>query len=109
MKMAKQSNRTMLKQADLFKLGDLLRQHCKTENGFAVYSEGKDDAEILKLMNEAHPDLRINHSNVAGLRKSLFGNLRSAPDKVTMQHLLDRIEALEAWAAARPVQGFKKQ
>lgn len=105
--MPKQSNK--LTHTDLFKLGDLLRQHCETKDGFAVYSNGWDDTLMLELVKEKHPDMKVNVNNVAGLRKALMGNVRAPRgNKVTVETLLARIEALEVWAGARPVQGFKK-
>lgn len=85
-------------------LGEELKKHCKTVDGMAVYDEGYDDRKVAALV-----DANMSHLSVAGLRRAMFGDLKMGrPGEPNIKELLKRIEALEAWAATRPVQPFKR-
>lgn len=92
----------VMKQHELFALGDYLRQVCRQVNGFAVYDPGFDDAKIAeKMCCTVH--------NVAGLRKNLIGDMAGKQPALTPLNLLRRIEALEAWAAGRKFDRFERK
>lgn len=95
-----------LSQIQTIRLAEKLKEVCAAKDGIAVYSEGWDDANVIKALG---PEYNLN--NVMNLRKLLFGDL--APKKktkaATLAELQARIEALETWAAARPVQRFVRK
>lgn len=94
--MAKTVNK--LKQADVIALADFLRKVAKSENGVCIYDDGYNDQKV------AH-ELSCTVNNVAGMRRAILGDL---PKVVGGNDIIRRLEALEAWAAARPVQPFKR-
>jgi hypothetical protein len=97
--MTKKSTLTQLRTVEL---ADKLRAVChKAEDGLAQYEFGWDDH---KLAN----NLGISPHNVQSIRLRLIGRTRAETvGTTTTTHLLKRIEALEAWAKARPVAPFK--
>lgn len=86
------------------KLGDQLRQVCSSVGGYSVYSEGWDDEKVAKAMGDEYVA-----NNVASLRRVLFGEMPPRRKPPTLQQLQQRIEALEEWAAARPVVPFREK
>ncbi len=98
-----------LKQTQLFRLGDLLRKHCSSVDGFAVYADGWSDEQIVEALKG---EFAITVNNVAGLRKTLLGKFPPSTEtggSCSSAALLRRIEALEKWASERPVQPFKRE
>lgn len=93
-----------LAQADMVRLADFLRSVCKEVDGVAVYPPGWDDDKVVAALSG---QIKLNKNNVAGLRKSLIGNLPDRSPDPSLADLKARIEKLEAWAAARPVVPFK--
>jgi len=107
--MDEKRTKNMLKQNQLFRLGDLLRQHCSSVDGFAVYSDGWSDEQVVETLKG---EFSLTVSNVAGLRKSLLGKFPPSTESggnASNASLMRRIEALEKWAAARPVASFKRE
>lgn len=92
--------RRMLNQLETVKLGDLLRLHCLTVDGCAAYHEGWDDERIREEFNRAN-GCEITAANVLGLRVVILGHLPKARKPPTLNGMLRRLEALEAWAAER--------
>jgi hypothetical protein len=89
--------------ADTVKMADIIRAHCKLVDGRAVYDEDWSDQRVIEEMSG-----RANLNNVQNLRRQLVGDVRpkNGPDQLAELEL--RIEELERWAAARPVQPFRK-
>ena len=78
-------------------LGERLKAVCQKIDGFAVYETGWDDARIAA-------ELSVTITNVRGLREKIIGLVRPARPGTIEK----RLEALETWAAARPVAPFKR-
>src|SRR5438309_2253263 len=105
-----------LKQGDMVKLADLLREHCNRVNGEAVYHEGWDDERIMKAM--VGP---CSINSVQSLRRALLGELprpKRAPKAEELAHRIEaleqyviklagHVEMLEQWAHKRPVDRFQ--
>lgn len=92
-----------LKQLETIELADKLRTVChKTEDGMANYEFGWDDQKLAESLN-------LTISNVQGMRLRLIGKTKSETTTITNTHILKRLEALEAWASARPVAPFKAE
>lgn len=99
-----------LKGDAFIKLVDKIRQHCINIDGFAVYEDGWSDEKIFEAMKD---EFTLTIHNVAGARRMAVGRFKkTAPDievkAGSVADLRQRIEALEKWAAARPVEPFRK-
>ena len=84
-----------LKQFETVKLSDLLRKHCTTVNGFAVYEEGWNDQRIVK---ELEAQFKINETNVGNLRRVMIGVFppsEKTGGKASNVELIRRLEAAE--------------
>lgn len=85
---------------EAIRVGDMLRQHCIAVDGVAVFEDNWSDQRVVDEIGT------VTLTNVENLRKSMLGPL-AKPDPVpTLESLSQRIKALEAWAAARPVERF---
>lgn len=99
-----------LTRKQLFEVGDMIRQHCKTnEYGFAVYDDGWDDSQILQSFLTKFP---IKMTNVANLRQDIVGDLRKVNksdvhEEIAM--LRRRLFLLEQWATKRKHDAFKPE
>jgi hypothetical protein len=85
--------RKHLNLAQQVKLVDLLRQHCSSVDGCAVYHDGWDDMHILFEMGDG-----CGLSSVKHTRRTLMGELRKPTGSPTLDDLARRVEALEQWA-----------
>lgn len=96
------TKKSALKQLETIELADRLRTVChKTEDGMASYEFGWDDQKLAKSMG-------VTIANVQGMRIRLVGRLKEESSAITNTNMNKRLEALEAWAAARPTAPFKK-
>ncbi len=84
-----------IKHTDVVKIGDVLRAHCIGEAGRAIYEDNWNDARVAEVAG-------VGVHSVAYMRQAMMGRL-TAPRAITLEA---RIAALEAWAAARPVEPF---
>ena len=76
----KKMTKSMLSRPDLFWLGDLMRKHCASVNGFAVYEEGWSDERLLKELIDAGRLGSIN--NVRNLRLDLIGDIKKVSSQI---------------------------
>lgn len=99
-----------LKQAEAVALADIVRQHCKQINGYAVYNDGWDDLRVQQTT-----PFPCTVANVQGMRKALVGNLAPAvkplhPDVATWADRVERLEKslaeLQKWAGGRKFDKF---
>lgn len=108
-----------LNQADLFRLGDFLRQHCKIiGDGAAQYEPGWSDQRVVD-----ESPVKATIYNVTGLRRALLGELKVVKPVTLEEHVAkleervmtlmemdelihQRLSLLEVWGAKRPVQPF---
>jgi len=102
------ANKVMLRQAQMFVVGDLVRAHCKKdEYGFAVYDEGWSDGKIAGMQ-----DFPCTEKNVQSVREALVGKVRRAnarsddPVSMRLDALEKKLAEVMEWASARPVQPF---
>lgn len=83
---------------DTVAVGILLNQHVrKLEGGFAVYEDGWDDARVVTTVTTEKPDAAVTVSNVAYLRREMFGNFpgRAGGSHSSTQALEGRVRELE--------------
>jgi hypothetical protein len=96
--------RRMMNQMQTIALHDKLKGICSTVNGKAIYIEGYSDERVHKEIGETAYSI----NSIINLRRVMFGDLPKKAKVPSIPDLLARIEALEAWAAARPVASFVK-
>lgn len=79
--------RHVLKQAQVIQLYQLLKQHCRTVDGFAVYEEGWSDKAVAEAFG-------CTPANVAGVRVGTLGGLRplSSAARTALDRRLDELE-----------------
>jgi len=97
--------KSVLKHPDIVRLGELIKANCvRQADGTAAYKDGWDDERIVKEMEG-----KANITNVIHLRKGLIGDIVKPTKPGSITDIMARLEALETWAAARPVQGFRRK
>lgn len=76
-------SRTFANAAQTIKIGMLLDQHLKRENGNVFYEEGWDDGRIADEVSL--PDRQLNAGHVGSIRRQLYGNFKrpGATDAIT--------------------------
>lgn len=104
--MAEKFNKLTTKQ--MIQLSDKLRQICHYNEAtkYAEYDEGWSDQRVT---DEGNGEYTL--ANVRGLRTDTIGVLRKPRIDTTLdiiKSLEDRIERLENWARARPMQPLGK-
>lgn len=93
-----------MSQRHAFFLYDLLKEVCKSKNGFSVYREGHNDhttaVTAVRRWNTAHPNetFTFTATHVAGARREAFGNFaedKTPPRTESIKALRAEIEQLK--------------
>jgi hypothetical protein len=79
--------------AEVFKIADIVRQHCKAEGGYAIYEPGWSDGTVAKELGG-----RFTQANVANVRIQLIGPIpkRNRQHTHTKESLAKRLAEVEA-------------
>jgi len=100
--------RTVPNSLQIVAANEILKNVCILIDGHAVYEDGWSDARVMNEINTRFPNHPLSLTSVQKLRRDFVGEVRK-PRNDSHVALVQRLERLERWAAARPREPFKME